>query len=182
MIITFQVKQRRHVYIYKTGMRHSAIPFKTVQYFLGFISLQRAWSHKQKYTSTALLHKYQYQNEIFDKNISPLDEGCVKSKLALEILCHRISNFAQPGQIPYKAKRLSRSSTQVKDKAVCFGSHLDDFPNGGKHGLASKSNTLLLHTYIHICIIFSREIIQQQHKITNVFLLSPPDSMGPLSF
>ena len=78
-------------------MRHSDIPFKTVQYILGYISLHRAWSHKWKYTCTALLHRFQYRNEIFDKNISPLDKGCVRSKLALKTLCHRISNFAPPG-------------------------------------------------------------------------------------
>ena len=56
-----------HYDIVKTGIRHSAISFKTVQYILGYISLQRAWSHKWKYTNTALLYRFQYRNEIFTK-------------------------------------------------------------------------------------------------------------------
>ena len=77
-------------------MRHSVIPFKTVQYILGYISLQ-----KSLVTQTEIdLHctyipRFQYWKEKFYENISPLDEGVVRSKLALESLCHRISNFAK---------------------------------------------------------------------------------------
>ena len=80
------------------------------------------------------------------QKLSPLDGGCVISKLAV--------NF---------------SATEVQ---TCFLPHLDDFPNGGKHCWASKSNcesTLPLYSNI-ICFSSSH----REPTRTLVFFFHPP--------
>ena len=68
--------------------------------------------------------------------------------------------------------KVSATEFQTLPRQSClFCSHLDDFPNGGKHGLASKSNcvnTLPLHSDI-ICFFF-----QPLGTHPDPGLLSPP--------
>ena len=49
-------------------------------------------------------------------------------KLALEILCHRISNFAQLGQVPYKARGCPGVARKLKTKLLVLVHIWTTFP------------------------------------------------------